>query len=615
MSEQEVKAQLRAAVDSGEPFGPPSVEEPAMELSAGLIREVVLEREEDADRLGLLLWIRHCTIKGDLDFGACKIHLRLRLIRCTFEGQVDLTQTRCTEIEMRHCQLSNRLLGDEVSVRWNLILSGSELRGGISLNAAEIGGKLILNSATLVAPTDDTAFSADGIQITGDMFCQELSTDGEMRLVEARIGEQLSMEGATLRGRTVDGRMTRSLNADQIEVGGSVYCREGFEAEGEIRMLAAKVGGQLSFTDARVVGEVALLEASIEAEFGLSRTEFIGVDGLALNADRIKVGGGMFCTGMKATGLVRIPAAKIGGQITLQGATLNATEELDGKRRALNAQRAEIAGNVFFTGGFQATGEIEMLSAQIGGQLATDGARLDGGGSPALSLVGASVDELSFGFVEVNGTVDLTHTTIRSLWDAYEGKFTGKRPSDLSLDGFSYQALREPLDAGRRLEWIAPSQEGRYYPGVYVELASAFSRMGHGGDARKVSIAGERRARKELKKWSPLRGWHDLLWVTVGYGYRNWLALVWLAGLLVAGSIACWIGDDSFVALQENPPSFEPVLYAIDATVPILDVGQQKAWSATDLMAWVTLVLTVSGYVLGAAVLAAAAGVFNRDNR
>lgn len=61
----------------------------------------------------------------------------------------------------------------------------------------------------------------------------------------AHIRGQLSLSGAHLANPGGD-----ALAADDITVDGSMSCREGFRAEGTIRLTSAHLGSQLSFTGA-----------------------------------------------------------------------------------------------------------------------------------------------------------------------------------------------------------------------------------------------------------------------------------------------------------------------------------------------------------------------------
>lgn len=511
-----------------------------------------------------------------------------------------LAQANAVDIALIECRVAG-FLANQLEVRCNIRLDRSTVTDALSLMDANVGGVLALNEVNLEGENREgpVALNADRVKVASGVFCEGMEAVGEVRLLGAKIGGILFLRNAKLKGvKGVDGAI-RTLTADGISIAGGVFC-DDMSAAGEIRLHGAKVGGQISMRGASLEGQ--------EVEDGTTT---------ALSADGLEVAHDMICHGINASGDMRLLGAKVGGQLSLRGATLEGKMGRDGTVAAFNAAHIEVGESVYLRNGFRATGEVNLPGAQVAGQISFNEASLtsDTDGGLALNLTGAAVDELVFGFTTIAGTVDLRRASVRSLWDAQFGKFRGQRPTDLWLHGFHYDSLREPLDAKRRLEWIEPSLQGGYFPGVYVELANAFHRVGHSGDARAIAMAGERRAIQQLRRWRPRWLWNQLLWLTTGSGYRNWLAGIWLLGLLVVGSLLFWWEEDTFLALVRIPPDFNPLLYAVDVTVPVLDVGQQRAWAATEWLRWVSLFLTVAGYALVTAVIAAAAGLLNRDQR
>jgi hypothetical protein len=73
--------------------------------------------------------------------------------------------------------------------------------------------------------------------------------------------------------------------------------------------------------------------------------------------------------------------------------------------------------------------------------------------------------------------------------------------------------------------------------------------------------------------------WDWLLFLTVGYGYRKWLAACWLAGLLVAGTgLFSWAHPAHMHQAAAGAPAFNAVVYTLDVLLPFLNLGQQQAW-------------------------------------
>ncbi len=712
MPETDLREELEAAIERDEPFGPADESTPLREVQAATLREAIiapLNHPDGAKRLRL----QRVLIVGELDLESQQISLRLQMKDCELKDAFSIRQARAIDITLFDCVIGGPLFANQLYLRWNFRLNGSSLHNGATLLGAKIGGQLSVNSTKLKAlksgdgKVAGPAFNADRVEVSGGMFCDGMESEGEVRLLGAKVGG-LSMERAKLKPlKGGDGKVARpAFNADRVEVSSGIYCR-GMETEGEVRLLGAKVGGQLSITgaklkslkgeDGKVVkafnadgvevsgdmvcdgmeteGEVRLLGAkvggqlsitgaklkSLEGEDGKVAGPAFSADGVevsgdmfcdgmesegevrllgakvgelsveraklkslkdeegkgmrpALNADRVRVSGSMFCRGMETEGEVRLLGAKVGGQLSITGAKLKSLEGEDGKvaKAAFNADRIEVSGSMFCRG-METEGEVRLLGAKVGGQLSMREASLTATADDkcGLKLIGAEVDELILAFKEVDGVVDVTDAKVRSLWDAEYGEFSGQHPPALRLQGFRYESLREPLSAEQRLEWIDRSQQGQHQPGVYAELAEAYRRIGHRADARAIGIASERRGREDGTLVKKIWSW--LLWKSVRYGYENWRAAAGLVIVITIGSILFWVAECRFVETVREPPGLSPFIYATDVAIPVLDVGQTRTWAADGWLEWVELVLAISGYAFVAAVIAGLAGIFNRD--
>jgi hypothetical protein len=691
---------LKEAVVSGEPLSPLSGDGKKLKLSPRVLANF-LHSTSTGDGEGCL-WLQEVFIDEPLDLGAQRIGVCLQFESCTFADDVTLARARVPEVRMNDCVVLGQLDAEQIEVRWNFALENCELKGGTSFVAASIGGWLSWygSSFACLFPPGEVALTGEEMEVRKSLSADEITVRGRVRLLDAKVLGEFSMQNATLgsrrgevaqggalqadrltvasavfmdglearggvmmAGARIDGdlsldgaRLLRAkgseeaaLQAEGLQVTGSCYCRAGFHAEGSVMLSEAKIGGELLMEGASLKArsdEVALLAERLQVSGALSCCEdFVshgqiclgGADlgDLSLNgavvkgsakgdvyeraaiaADSLKVRGGLYCVdGFRAEGQIRLIGATVGGQFVLNEADLRASTGCEDKKgSALLGDSLKVGSGIYCTG-LRCRGQLRMAAAEVRGQLVLDKAVLECKSEDHCSvfLVGSTFDELVFFPKEVQGEVDFRMAHARSYWDARDGEFVGKLPRRLRLDGFRYTSLREPLDAKRRLRWIEPSQRDRHYPGVYAELANAFRRIGHGGDARQVEIASERRARQDTRWWSPRRAWHDLLWATIGYGYRNWLAALWLVALVAVGAALFSTHEADFVATTAHPPPLNPVLYAIDVTVPILDLGQRHAWTATGALSWLALALTIAGYGLAAAVLAAAAGLLNRE--
>lgn len=135
--------------------------------------------------------------------------------------------------------------------------------------------------------------------------------------------------------------------------------------------------------------------------------------------------------------------------------------------------------------------------------------------------------------------------------------FESRWPVPLNLDGFVYDRLASNGDTAvrTRLRWLRLNESGPFpfTPQVYDQLSDVYRRAGDDGAARKVAIAKQCRRRHS---YSPLN-W--LWYVTVGYGYRTWLAFAWLVGLTIIGSLVFEAGYPAHMsALAAHPRPSSP---------------------------------------------------------
>ncbi len=207
------------------------------------------------------------------------------------------------------------------------------------------------------------------------------------------------------------------------------------------------------------------------------------------------------------TGQVLPDGAQIGGGLHLDDARLDNPGGV-----ALSADHAVIDGGLSMCGA-AARGVVRLSSARISGRLDFAGTPADGGsaGGPA----------------RLDGALDLRMARLGALHDQ-----PAAWPSELLADGLIYEDLDDPLPARQRIGWLARSREFRPQP--FRQLAQFYRASGRDEDARLVLRTAQRERRRTLGPAG--RTWGVLLDLTVGYGYRPWLAGAWLLGLLAAGS-------------------------------------------------------------------------------
>ncbi|MFI0446758.1 hypothetical protein [Actinomadura sp. 6N118] len=614
--------------------------------------------------------VQGAHITGALNLEACPLDRPLVLEGCVFEEAPNFDEVTAPAIRLPGCRMPG-LSAQQLRTTGNLELNkGFVAEGVVDLLGAHIGGKLSLTEARL-SNAGGVALNADRLIVEQGMFCREgFVAEGEMRLLGARISGQLSLSGARLSNPGGNALMANWLSVAQY-----MLCKDGFSADGRISLAGGRIG-HLDMSGAvlrnpggpalnayvltveqdlvcafETVGEVRLAGAKVGGHLILDGARLTNPGRLALKADALTVERSLFCRdGFVAAGEVRLTGAQVGGVCNLTGARLT-----NPGGRALSAIRLAVGGDLMCRDGFVAEGELRLNGAHVGGQIEFDGARLVNPGGHVIEGLGMTVDQnlffrdgfaaegevyligtrvggrLSFIDAELSnpqglaldleavsaralvlrlgrapaGGIDLTNVQVESFRD----DAVSWQPSRVTLRGFTFGTLEhDEIDVRTRLRRLAEQPEG-YVPQPYDQLAQAYRRDGREEAARRVAIAKQWHRRKVLGPFGRLANW--LLFLTVGYGYRTWLAAVWLAGLLAVGSLVFARADMK----QADPkgPAFHAFAYTLDVLLPIVDLGQQKAWNPEGTVVYWSWTLIAAGWILTTAVVAGLTGIIKRD--
>jgi hypothetical protein len=545
-------------------------------VRAELLAELLMGRRQPEGGQVRAVRLRGAWVSGALDLDAARLVCPLLLDHCFLEHPVSLRDASAQAIRLPGCHVPG-IAADQLRAEGSVELNdGFTAATGISLAGARIGGRLDLSSA-VVAGTGGLAVDADGLSVGQSMPCAGLTAAGEVRLSGARIGGRLGLDGARL-----DNPGGCALGADGLTVGLSMFCRHGFTALGEVRLRTAQIAGQLNLIGARLANP----------------------GGRAMSALGLTVGQDMFCGGpFSAEGEIRMTGARIGGSLEFGGARLDNPGGC-----ALSARGITVAQDLDFVDGFTARGQIRLLDARAGGRLDFEDATLANPGEVAADLTRTvSTAMYLLPRTPPDGAIDLTNAQTGSFHDDPQ-----TWPLRIMLRGFAYDKLENDTTSLRsRLAWLKRSGEG-YAPGPYDQLAGAYRRAGRAEAARRVAIAKEQERRTE-QSW-PGKVWNWLLYLTVGYGYRNWLAGAWLGALLVLGGA---VYASSYPAHMHPAapvvPAFQPVIYTLDVLVPVVNFGQQQAWIPQGPALVLSWLLTAAGWILTTAIAAGLANALRRD--
>ncbi|WP_367319051.1 oxidoreductase [Streptomyces sp. HUAS ZL42] len=427
--------------------------------------------------------------------------------------------------------------------------------------------------------------SAPGLRLRGARI------SGNLNLSGAEIGHELWF-GSCWFEQTVSlyGAATRTIEIQDSRIPGINLAMA--RAEGRVALRGTVVRGRLALTNARLAGELILTGAVLSHE-----------DSWALFAGGLVVEGGVFCRGTIVRGGIRLLGAQLAGGLHMEGARISNPGDV-----ALIADNA-IVRTVDLSRGFTAQGTISLRGAQIPDQLTFDGAVLDAEGT-AVDCTRMQTGVFVFTpAAPPSGPVDLQGAQAVTVHDR-----EGAWPDVVRLRGFTYGSLdgedgSRPDSAAYRVAWLR--RQPGYAAQPYEQLAACYRQIGHDDDARRVLLAKQRHRRRTQGRAARL--WGHLLDVTVGYGYRPWLAGIWLAALALLGTTVFATHSPKATEPGQVPP-FNPFVYTLDLLIPIGGLGQRSAWFwEGGTPAWLAYGLTAAGWILTTAVLAGITRTLNRN--
>lgn len=271
----------------------------------------------------------------------------------------------------------------------------------------------------------------------------------------------------------------------------------------------------------------------------------------SLRADRMVVKGGIFLrNGFEASGEVRLLGAQIGGNLECDNSKFS-----NPKGYTLNASGIFVKGSVFLRNGFEASGEVRLLVAQIDGNLDCDKGKFSNSKFNALSISGAIVKSIMFlRDTMITGAIDLATARVGTLVD----DIACWQARGHILDGLHYDRIIGPTDAAMRISWLETQRDDHlksdFRPQPWEQLIKTLREMGHPYEAAEVAIAKQKQLRKAGKIEGPVRKvMHWLYGKLAGYGHRPIWTVYWMAAVCMFCSLAFYGGRELGVVGPSSP--------------------------------------------------------------
>lgn len=516
--------------------------------------------------------------------------IALQFRGCDFDSPVDMSGAEFLVLRLVDCRLP-AFIGASLRVGADLDLSGSQFAGvcdyeselsyvgscAIHLNNARIGGKLDLSSTPASRFTAKSTVRLDGARIDGDV----------------------SMAGASL-----DGAGAAALSARAITVGNNVDLvtvgEQRFEANGEVIFAAAAIAGDLACEGGRLSNP----------------------DGRALHCEDLQVES-VFLTSSRETelpfearGRLNFLTAIIGGGFFLTNARLQPGPDYGGLLRkggpiALNLRQARISNAL------------------------------------GLRNIHALDEETP---VPVRGWFLLTGMQVTSILDNTETGWPAH--GFLDLDGATYVRSTHVEGGdlvGKRIAWLRRQfpdgipDAASFRPQPYEELTRVLRNHGQTQEANEIAVEKIRMrlAARVDRPWR--RVFPRVLMLISKHGYStsravmSFLVFVLLGSAMYAAAVFGF--DQPFVPVENPPepvtyvlafglaeitaeqgcPGLDVIHYALDAALPVIDVGQDLRCRFTPAGTWRWLwllmhsIFVIIGAALSAIVVLTLTGVLRQD--
>jgi hypothetical protein len=191
------------------------------------------------------LLLRGMKIKGPLDLAFASLDCSIRIESCHFEERLGFYGARLRQLSLEGSTFPGLDMSRAV-IDANLRLIGCTATDGIKMFGTRLTGALLLSQAHVTGR--GVAIDGTLLDVGSDVVGQGgLVCEGELRLLSAKIGAALRLEGARLNNAG-----GRALDARNLTVGTIANCCDGLQAEGEMSFHNAVIRDNLCLENAQL---------------------------------------------------------------------------------------------------------------------------------------------------------------------------------------------------------------------------------------------------------------------------------------------------------------------------------------------------------------------------
>ncbi|MGW4128809.1 hypothetical protein [Amycolatopsis japonica] len=404
---------------------------PEHRIRAGLIRELLIGKHGQLDPHGVR--IRGARIIGHLDLDNLDTNLGLELTSCAMTETITARDARLAGLALtashfgeldamglrltRSLDLHNaRLIGRNAAIKLYRAHVGGSLdcddlradhstRPAVAADFLRVGGNLLLRNARFTSSSASGAIRLSGAHIDGQLNASDLkinNSSGPAVEAEAlKVSDSVFFVNARLAGDSTQGAV--NLNATQIDGQLNASGMNVNNSSGPaIEFAAGKVAASVFFVNARLTGNstqgaVNLNATQIDSQLNASGMNVNNSSGPAFEAEVLKVGASLLLAksrlaGIGATAAINMISANIGGQVNAE--CMHVDNSLG---PAVQAEHLQVGNslrlvNVRINGASADEATVRLLGAHIGSQLDAQGARIVNSVGTALDAEGLRVD-------------------------------------------------------------------------------------------------------------------------------------------------------------------------------------------------------------------------------
>jgi uncharacterized protein YjbI with pentapeptide repeats len=543
--------------------------------------------------------------------------IQIRLCGAKVRGNLDLRGCHLTG-ESNTDRQSVPLFADGLIVEGNALLSdGFTALGEVRLNGCKILRNLDCSGATF-RNWKGYSLSAAGANISGSVYlCSKkpwstysdgrsftpapFISDGMLRFAGATVEGHFDCSGAkftatAFRDANASTKPEKeedleAIRADGMKVDGDVVftpdedpkAGEQFFARGVVRLISAKVGGDLY----------------LQGNFDFPGEEPVAADGIVVT-------GTTFMSGVRTNGLLRLVQADLKQGLYVDEAEFDTgticrnwtKEDLSSGVRELGGPSCGIYAPDATVGGSFIWKNVKKISSSNGRNILF---WLYLPGSKATTIEDdenswRALDRLDVTGFQYSNVMDLAGEVGWRL-PVLDREYAIKNGGRLHNLGFAllllWRALQRRLSASNQT--AIEEHRRRFKPLPYIQFASVLRSAGYENAASDVLIQLERNRTRysDFGVWRQLGRW-SLDW-TLLYGFSPFRPVLWILLWALVSAIFFDLAyynkrivpakDNQQTASVASAPrvTFNALIYALDTLIPIVDLNQKKNWVVEPL--------------------------------